>query len=57
MARDEIVEEIRRIRDTLAKTHGYDVKKFVRAIQRDEVKHGRKLVTLPPRRIAAKKAG
>ncbi len=41
----------------MAKAHGYDVKKFVRALQREEVKRGRELVTLPPRRLATKRAG
>jgi hypothetical protein len=57
VARDAIVEEVRRIRDAMAKAHGYDVKKFVRAVQREEVKRGRELVTLPPRRLATKRAG
>ena len=29
MARDEIVEETRRVRDEFAKSHDYDVKKIV----------------------------
>jgi hypothetical protein len=61
MARDPIVEEVRRIRDALAKEHGYDIKAIVRALQQQEAASGRQLVPLPPRRLppddAARKAG
>ena len=50
MARDEIVEETRRVRDEFAKSHDYDVKKIVRALKRAETSSGRKLVRLSPRR-------
>ena len=36
MARDEIVDETRRVRDEFAKSHDYDVKKIVRALKRAE---------------------
>lgn len=51
MARDPIVAEVRRIRDALAKEHGYDVKAIVLALQRQEAESGRKLVALPARRL------
>lgn len=54
MARDPIVEEVRAIRDAIAKEHGYDVKAYMRALQEDEAKSGRKIVTLPPRRLVKK---
>jgi hypothetical protein len=50
MARDEIVDETRRVRDEFAKSHDYDVKKIVRALKRAEASSGRKLVRLSPRR-------
>ena len=50
MARDEIVEETRRVRDEFAKSHDYDVKKISRALKREEAAGGRKLVRLSPRR-------
>jgi hypothetical protein len=55
MARDAIVEEVRRIRDVFAKEHDYDVRKIARALRREEVKSGRKLVTLPPNRLREKR--
>jgi len=38
MTRDAVVEETRRIRDRLAKAHGYDVRKIARALQQEEAK-------------------
>jgi hypothetical protein len=61
MARDPIVEEVRRIRDEIAKEYGYDVKAIVLALQRQEAESGRQLVALPARRLlqepADRKAG
>ena len=54
MARDAIVEETRQIRDRLAKAHGYDVRKIARALQHEEAKSGRKLVTLPAKTLREK---
>jgi hypothetical protein len=51
MARDPIVAEVRRIRDEIAKEHGYDLKAIVRALQRQESESGRALVRLPAKRI------
>lgn len=51
MARDPIVEEVRRIRGALAKEYGYDVKAIVLALQGQEAESGRKLVPLPARRL------
>lgn len=60
MANDPIVEEVRRIRDALAKEHGYDVKAIVRVLQQQEAESGRRLQPQPARRIppedAARKA-
>jgi hypothetical protein len=54
MARDRIVEDVRAIRDAIAKEQGYDVRAYMRALQQDQAKSGRKCVTLPPRRLANK---
>jgi hypothetical protein len=56
MARDQIVDETRRVRDEFAKSHDYDVKKIARALQRAEASGGRKLVRLPPRRSSGRSA-
>jgi hypothetical protein len=52
MARDPIVEEVRRIRDAFARAHDYDLTAIVDALQRQEAQGGRRMVTLPPRRVA-----
>ena len=52
MAHDPIIEEVRRIREEIAREHGCDVKAIVRALQQDESKSGREFVTLPPKRIS-----
>lgn len=49
MIRDPIVEEIRAIRDELAKRHDYDIDAIVRALQKASADEGRQLVSLPPR--------
>ena len=51
MARDAIVEETRRIRDRLAKAHGYDVRKIARALQQEEATSGRKPVSLLAKKL------
>ena len=51
MTRDIVVAETRRIRDRLAKAHGYDVRKIARALQLEEVKSGRKLVKRPAKKL------
>ena len=51
MTRDTVVEETRRIRDRLAKAHGYDVRKIARALQQEEAKSGRKPVRLPAKKL------
>jgi hypothetical protein len=56
MARDEIVEEARRVRDEFAKSDDYDVKKIVRARSGRKRRAGRKLVRLSPRRSGSRPA-
>jgi hypothetical protein len=48
---DPIVEEIRQIRDAYAKAHGYDLKAIVADLQTEQVKHGRRVVSLSPKRL------
>ena len=57
MARDPIVEEVRRIRDAIAKENDYDIKAIVRALQREEVESGRQLVSLPAKRLPQGQTG
>jgi hypothetical protein len=51
MAKDPIVEETRSIREDLAKAHGYDVHEIARALQREEAKSERPVVSLAAKRI------
>lgn len=51
MATDPIVEEVRQIRDAIAREHGYDVRAIVRALQQQEVKCARQLNARPAKRI------
>lgn len=62
MTRDPIIEEVRSIRDAYAKEHSYDVKAIVAALQQEEAKSGRRVISLPPKRLVveeptARKAG
>jgi hypothetical protein len=52
MVRDPILEEVRSIRDAFAKEHGYEVKAIVAALQREEAESGRKVISLPPKRLS-----
>jgi hypothetical protein len=56
MAGDSIVKETRRVREELAKAQDYDLGRIVRALKRDEVSSGRKLVNLPSRRLTTRAA-
>ena len=51
MVRDPILEEVRSIRDAFAKEHGYEVKAIVSALQQEEAESGRKVISLPPKRL------
>jgi hypothetical protein len=51
---DPIVEEVRAARQAFAKEHGYDVKSIVRALQKEESESGRRVVSLPPKRLTKK---
>lgn len=57
-SRDPIVEEVRAIRDAIAKEFDYDIERLGRAMQERQSKNDRPVVRLPPRRIPPeKKAG
>ena len=47
MARDPIVDEIRRTRDRIAREHGNDLASVFRALQDNQAKSGRPVVSLP----------
>jgi len=55
MIRDPIVEEVRLIRDAFAKEHGYDIKSIVRALQKEEAKGDRRVLSLEPKGLATKR--
>jgi hypothetical protein len=57
MNRDPIVDEIRAIRDDLAKRYDYGIDAIVRALQKASVDEGRQLVSLPPRPSANEDEG
>lgn len=48
---DPIVDEVRAARDALAKEFDYDIDKLAQAIKAREVKSGREVVRLPPRKV------
>lgn len=48
---DPIVDEVRAIRDTIAKEFDYDIDKLAQAIKAHEEKSGRKVVRLPPKKV------
>jgi hypothetical protein len=50
MKDDEIMEEVRRNRDALAREADYDLRKLVRLLDERSAREGRILVSRPPRR-------
>ena len=50
MSRNPILEEVREIRDAIAKEHEYDLGRIVRTLQEQERESGRRLVSFPPKR-------
>lgn len=57
MWKDEIVEEVRRIREAYAAQFNYDLKAIQRDLQELVRKSGRETVSFPPRRIQPVKPG
>jgi hypothetical protein len=53
MIRDAIVDEVRAIRDEIAKEHGYDIHELFKAFRDIEATSGRVHVSFPARRRAA----
>jgi hypothetical protein len=49
MWHDEIVEEIRSIRERYAQSFNYDLKKIFADLQKKQTEGGRKVVSLPPK--------
>jgi len=49
MSRDAIIDEVRAIRDAIAREHNYDVDSIFQMLREREATSGRPHVTLPPR--------
>jgi len=52
---DPVVEEVRAVRDAIAKEFDYDIERLGRALQERQAKSGRLVVRLPPKRIPPEK--
>ena len=57
MWKDPIVEEVRKIREEHAEQFGYVLDAIYDDLKERERRSGRKIVTLPPKRVEEKKAG
>ena len=55
MYEDEVVREVRRVRDELAAEYGYDVHALARALREKQGKDGRTVVRLNPKPAARAK--
>lgn len=51
MWKDEIVEEVRKVRDEYAAKFGYDIDAIYEDIKNQEEKTDREVVSLPPKRV------
>ena len=56
MWKDEIVEEVRRIRDAQAAKFNYDIKAIVEDARKRQEASGRKTVSFPPRKPTTSRA-
>lgn len=56
MWKDEIVEEVRRIRDAQAAKFNYDIDAIVADARKRQAESGRKTVSFPPRKPKTKLA-
>ena len=54
---DEVIREVRAIREALAAEHGYDVRALFEAAKRREGEGGREVVHLEPRRVGSEVEG
>ncbi len=52
MSGDSIVEEVRAIREAIAREHGDDVDAIVEALRRRGAESKRPVVSLPPKRLS-----
>jgi len=53
MPQDEIIQEVRAIREAYASQFNFDIRALYRDAKEHELKEGRKVVSLEPRRVAA----
>jgi len=53
--KDEIVDEIHKVREELAKRFNYDVRKMLEYIQKKQAKSGKNVVSLEKSRISGAK--
>ncbi len=51
MYEDEVIRELRRIKEEHAAQYGYDIRKMVRALREKQEREGRKVVSPPRRRV------
>jgi len=57
MGADYIVEEVRAIREAIAREHGDNVKAIVEALVRKEAENKTRVVSLPPKPLSGAHAG
>lgn len=48
---DSVVDEVREIRDAIAKECDYDIEKLAQSLKAHEAQSGRKVVRLPPKKV------
>lgn len=56
--KNQVIDEVRAVRDSIAKQYDYDIAKIAEAVRERESKSGRTYVRLSPREpVVVKKAG
>ncbi len=48
---DEVIKEVRRIKEEIAVEYNYDVRVIMRAMHERQIKNGQEVVSLPPKHV------
>ena len=51
MSEDQVIQEVRRVKEEIAARHGHDVRAIARAAQECRKALGREAVSRPPKRV------
>lgn len=53
---DSVLDEIHKVRETLGRRYGFDVRRIAEALKASERQRGNRVVSRPAKRVSVKKA-